>query len=361
MSGRNHSPGTSLPSPGRETYTRVLANLASVLAALAGLAFLLLNRQTETPTPTPAPVATTQPLPAKSIAAVPPPPKPPTPVPEAPKLDTAAVAQAEASLDAASRDRARAEARAADASQRLADAAAQAAADARAAKTLAFRVRDPSTRITQASARGNFLKADRDRLKTEVGALATVPRPKSKILSNKNPVARPADGDENHFELRHNRASFIDLDRLITQVKADAQLRIRLADPGRVISSSVGPVGPFTMRYVLARAFPGGLDDLAGRRRISYDLRGWEIVPEFDGRGETYEAAHAPSSEFARVTHRLNPAKATITLWIYPDSFPLYRKLRDDLQARGFIVAARPLPEGMTIRGSPSGSLSAGQ
>ncbi len=48
-------------------------------------------------------------------------------------------------------------------------------------------------------------------------------------------------------------------------------------------------------------------------------------------------------------------------MWIYPDGFALYRRLRDDLHARGFTVAARPLPDNMTIRGSPSGSLSAGQ
>jgi hypothetical protein len=48
-------------------------------------------------------------------------------------------------------------------------------------------------------------------------------------------------------------------------------------------------------------------------------------------------------------------------MWVYADGFPLYRRLRDELHARGFLVAARPLPEGMTIKGSPSGSLSAGQ
>jgi hypothetical protein len=48
-------------------------------------------------------------------------------------------------------------------------------------------------------------------------------------------------------------------------------------------------------------------------------------------------------------------------MWIYPDGFELFRKLRDDLHARGFMVAARPLPDGMSIRASPAGSQSAGQ
>ena len=69
----------------------------------------------------------------------------------------------------------------------------------------------------------------------------------------------------------------------------------------------------------------------------------------------------SPASVYGRITHRINPSTATITLWIYPDGYPLYRRLRDDLHARGFLVAARPLPAGMSIRGSPGGSLSAGQ
>ena len=191
--------------------------------------------------------------------------------------------------------------------------------------------------------------------------MATIPRPKSKVLSNKNTVARPSDGDEYHFELRHNRASYIDLEKLLSLVKADAMVRIRLSDNARTVDSRVGPVGPFSMDYTMGRSLSGALEDLMERRRISFDLRGWEIVPEFEGRGDTYDATRRPVSEFSRAINRLNPTKATITLWVYPDSFALFRKLREDLQARGFLVAARPLPEGMAIRGSPAGSLSAGQ
>jgi hypothetical protein len=61
------------------------------------------------------------------------------------------------------------------------------------------------------------------------------------------------------------------------------------------------------------------------------------------------------------VLNRLNPERNSITLWVYADSYPLFRKLREDLHARGFLVAARPLPDGIPIRGSPAGSLSAGQ
>ena len=57
----------------------------------------------------------------------------------------------------------------------------------------------------------------------------------------------------------------------------------------------------------------------------------------------------------------MNPARTTITLWVYPDSFTLYRRLRNELVEQGFSVAARPLADGMTIRRSPLGTQSAAQ
>jgi hypothetical protein len=364
-------PETTTTGPGNtpESYAKLLANVGGVVVALAAIGLSQFGGTRLRPAPT-AVVQSTPPAPRFDPAPKPPPPEPPKPVvvavkppppPEPPKLDKVAVGRAEEALDAASRDRARAEARAEEASRRLREASARAVLDARTAKTLAFRVRDPSARVSGASARGGFLEAENDKLKRELAALAHAPRPTAKVLSNQNPVARPTDGNEIHFELRRNRITFIDLDRLIDKVKADALLRIRLNDGARVVEARVGPIGAFSLQYTLSRGLPAGLDDVIERRGLRYDLRGWEVVPEFEGRGETYETTRQPVSEFARAISRLNPERNAVTLWIYPDAFPLFRKLRDDLHARGFLVAGRPLPDGMAIRGSPAGSLSAGQ
>ena len=170
-----------------------------------------------------------------------------------------------------------------------------AAADAASGRTLALRLRDPSSEITRALSRGGFLRTERDRLKDEVAALRKAPRPKPKQLADKNPVAKPAGGEEYHFELRRNRVTFIDLDRLLQLVKSDAQVRIRINDSARVIESQVGPVGSFSLQYALARSIPGSIEDLMERRGISYDLRSWELVPEFEGRGETFEVTRSPA------------------------------------------------------------------
>ena len=344
-----------------ESYTHLLGSLLAIVGTLAGIGLVVSMRPSEKREPAPVVAIEVPKLPkakrSRVVIALP----PADPTPEPPRVDREAVAKAEARRDAASRDKERAEARAKTASEQLSVAATQAAADARASKTLAFRVRDPSARISHAGARLTTLRTERDTLKAEVGTLAALPRPKAKVLSNKNPVAKPSDGNESHFEVRRNRVAYIDLDRLMTLVKADAQLRIRLSDGARLVDNKVGPVGPFSLQYVLGRSGPAGLGDLIERRGVSYDLRGWEVVPAFEGRGEAYEQTRHSVSEYARAISRLNPSKATVTLWVYPDGFALYRRLREDLQARGFMVAARPLPDGMAIRGSPAGSLSAGQ
>jgi hypothetical protein len=354
-----------------EARRGAFGQMASVVIAIAAIsAYIELGprrevRQASVAEPSPLPPALSsleEPLePPDEAEEAESPQKPRAPAVAPPELDKAAIAEAEGALDAASRDRARADERAAESARRLALASAQAALDASRARKLAFLVRDPSTRITQATSRGGFLRGEREKLEKEVTTLRQLPRPKSTSILSKSPVAKPAAGSESHFELRRNRISFIDLERLLELTKADAQLRIRMSDRVPSISNKVGPVGSFSIEYELLKSMPGSMDELLERKSLRYNLRAWEIVPEFESRGETYEATRNPISEFARAINRINPARSTITMWIYPDSFTLYRRLRDELAERGFSVAARPLPEGMTIRGSPLGTQSAAQ
>ena len=62
--------------------------------------------------------------------------------------------------------------------------------------------------------------------------------------------------------------------------------------------------------------------------------------------------ASAGAASFRRrptLAEALAQAEAqVVTMWVYPDSFRLFRQLRDELNAHGFSVAGRPLPEGMT-------------
>ncbi len=366
MAERQPATVAGVREPDWRSRSGPLVQLASVLFALLVIVVYVELRKPRSLPPAPAPAA---PEPrAESVATEPSPePAPDEPEPAEPAapaarpLDRAALARAEAELDAAIRDRERSEARALDAAKRLALAQNADALATLQARKLAFQIHDPSTRVARASSRGGFLRGERDKLAREVSTLKNIPRPKLKSILTKSPVSRPAMGNEVHFELRKGRASFINIDRLVDLTKADAQVRLRMADRVPIISGRVGPVGSFSLSYELARATPGTVEELLERKSMRFDLQAWQVEPETELRGETFEATRGPLSEFSRVMNRMNPERSTVTLWVYPDSFTLYRQLREDLSARGFSVAGRPLPEGMAIRGSPMGSQSAAQ
>ncbi|HEU5117213.1 MAG TPA: hypothetical protein VFT74_11155, partial [Isosphaeraceae bacterium] len=170
-------------------------------------------------------------------------------------------------------------------------------------------------------------------------------------------------GEEHHFEVRRDRIAFINLPRLMDEVRLDARVQLRMAGRVRPISGQVGPVGEFGLQYeMVPDGFEIGMGSYGSQAQsISYSLSGWEIVPSQDLRGETLRQAMQPASDFSRALSVLQPDYDTITLWVYPDGFTMYRQVRDLLHERGFLVAARPLPDGTPIRGSPSGSVSAGQ
>jgi hypothetical protein len=229
-------------------------------------------------------------------------------------------------------------------------------------RTLTRQLRDPSSRIERGQARTKAVSTDLARLRSEVTALAQASRPRGKPLLDKSPVARPPTGAESHFEVRAGRVSPIDVEALLERVKTDARIQLRLMSSPGPIAGTVGPVGTFSIRYQM---LPTGvdLDGASGSSRLSasYGLAGWEILPTQKLRGETFEQARSPASDFARATTRLDPQRDAITMWVYPDGFELYRALRDLLHERGFLVSARPLPADMPIRGSPVGSVSAAQ
>ena len=88
-------------------------------------------------------------------------------------------------------------------------------------------------------------------------------------------------------------------------------------------------------------------------------LEDWELIPTSAVLGESIEEALAPGAEFLARIGKLDPDRATVTLWIYPDSFTDFRRVKKELYTRGLATAARPLPKDMPIAGSRDGSKSA--
>ena len=117
-------------------------------------------------------------------------------------------------------------------------------------------------------------------------------------------------------------------------------------------SGSVGPVRGWNLNYLIETQQHLGL--------VRASVSQFELIPENDLDAERAEVALRPDSIFRNELRKAEPG-STITFWVYPDSYPLFRKLQALAHREGFTVAARPLPEGTPIMGSPHGSRSAAQ
>lgn len=184
--------------------------------------------------------------------------------------------------------------------------------------------------------------------------------PVKELKHRLTPVSRVVTSEELHFRLEKGRVAYVPVteltDRLLHQVERQKDWIVKF----RTHRGTVGPLEGFRMEYVVQRQSTV-LDDMRpnpGMVRIG--VAGWELQPEEDLETETATDALRPGSKFANRLQQSSP-NAALTFWVYPDSFPEYRKLQTAAHAAGFTVSGRPLPEGMPISGSPNGSRSAGQ
>jgi hypothetical protein len=203
------------------------------------------------------------------------------------------------------------------------------------------------------------------RLAQEIRELEKLP-PVKQVLHYQTPVSRPVQAEELMFECRGGRVTFIELASLLGDVKRGLEDKGKQLRTQWSVAEVVGPVGAFRLRYTVERQ-RGMLDrgsDAPGpstEEGFRYGLSGWQLEPVEDPRGEPEAVAMAPGSAFRQVADRIDPQLMTVTFWVYSDSFPLYRRLRDYLYERDVVVAGRPLPDGAPIASSRHGTASRGQ
>jgi hypothetical protein len=193
--------------------------------------------------------------------------------------------------------------------------------------------------------------ADRSqRVAEEIAALKKAPSAKQ-TLRYRTPVSQALQSEELMFECKAGRVSLIDVGALLDEVRQSVRSQQggggRQWDPG----GTTPPVGAFRLRYQLERD--------AADSRVS--LSEWVVEPVTVDRGEAVDVALSPGSTFRKVVDTVDPQQTAVTFWVYPDSFALYRKLRDLLHERDMVVAGRPLPDGVPIRSTKHGSASRGQ
>jgi hypothetical protein len=185
-----------------------------------------------------------------------------------------------------------------------------------------------------------------------------------KQLRYHTPVSAVVQTEEVMFECKAGRVTLLDTAALLDQVRRDVRGKVDQLRDRWELSDVTAPVGAFRLRYVLERERttldgPGAAAPAGGAYRCN--LTGWEAEPVLPQRGETAGQALTTGSAFRKVADDLDAQQTVVTLWVYPDSFPLYRALRDYLHDRQIVVAGRPLPEGHPIASSRRGTASRGQ
>jgi hypothetical protein len=189
--------------------------------------------------------------------------------------------------------------------------------------------------------------------------------PAERVLRYRTPVSRTVHADEAFFECKGGRVTFLDIAALMQEVHAGLEQKADALRTTFRLEETTRPVGMFRLRYVVERE-RDPLDDLVAAAKprsmfnFRYGVSAWVAEPIDATRGETAEAAVRAGSAFRRVIDGLDGA-TVVTLWVYPDSFELFRTLRDHLHERGLEVAGRPLPQDAPIAASRHGSASRGQ
>jgi hypothetical protein len=184
------------------------------------------------------------------------------------------------------------------------------------------------------------------------------------LASFSTAISRTVETDEVHFRLRAGRIAVVPLEDLMKRVHSDVQEKISKLRSESEITETVGPIDGFRLRYTLERQDFQPDDPRHGGRsrggsRVRMSL--FEILPVTEPLGETLAEAQADGSIYHQVLSGLRPEHTAVTLWVYHDTFPEFRKVREELHRAGFMVAARPLPDGVLIRGSPDGAKSSAE
>jgi len=208
-------------------------------------------------------------------------------------------------------------------------------------------------------------KETRKKLERVVAQARQVSEPREQIKELKHrltPVSQLVTDKEWHFLLSENRVSYVPINELLLDLKDEVKKRGSWLAKYREHHGKVGPIRGYTMNYIVERQPLSALDQLrtGGTGGFRVGVTKWDIDRSDDVMGEGQEMALQVQSDFSRALTEIGTG-STLTFWVYPDSFDLYRKLQKHAHSLGYQVAGRPLPFGVPIAGSPAGTRSAGQ
>lgn len=209
------------------------------------------------------------------------------------------------------------------------------------------------TEMEQAQSELESLQGQRERLENE-------PEQVVAVQHLPTPMAKTVFGEEIHFRLKGNRLSVVPVEKLLEEIRRDFQ-RIAPSSRDGLMNAAVGPVQGYVARYQMAKnrqmVSQGGQVQMATR----IQLVGMTVEPLSEPHGQPIQQVLAGRQELDVQLAGRDPDRTTITVWVYPDSFAAFRRLKEHLYSRGYATAARPLPMDHAISGGPQGTRSNAQ
>ena len=176
-----------------------------------------------------------------------------------------------------------------------------------------------------------------------------------------SPVSRSVQEGELHFRMNGGRIAHIPLEALLERLRSQVSARRNVVAKFHRYEGMVGPEGGFNMQYTVQRDSVAPLQALQqGQSGYRISVSRWSILPAETLAAERIDAAVRVGSRFRQILEATEP-DTVVTIWLYPDDFQYFHQVRELAHRLNLRVAARPLPEGVDISGSPNGSRSSSQ
>ncbi len=169
------------------------------------------------------------------------------------------------------------------------------------------------------------------------------------------PIAKTVFRDDVHFQLKSGKITAVPLEKLVKLMRNEWETKAEKLATAPQISETVGPIEGFRLQYrlVVRQTMEPTSVGPVPRRSIEFDH--FSIHPLLASMGESVDAATRPGSKFFARIQQLNPQQHTISVWVYPDSYPEFNELKSWLFQHGFQTASWPLSAGGLISGGPNG------
>jgi hypothetical protein len=197
-----------------------------------------------------------------------------------------------------------------------------------------------------------------DDLTREQMALMTEELDVEEIQCEPTPLARVVTGKEVHLLLADDHVAVVPFDELLEQLKADAEANVWRLREQDELERTVGPVNGFRLRYWFVKAALVARNNNTGTvvagqfPRFSHCY----FLPVTTPIGEPAVESLRPNSELRQFLRRLNAQGTTVTIWTYPGNYDRLREVKRAIRELGFQIALRPLPKGMPIGASRTGT-----